>query len=148
MIDSRAAVERRAIGTPGCPPRRDQPVSALVAIGRDALERRGESDRERSRSLFLVFAVHLLEDVRALTHRRDDQRGHLDERDRPDQRGSRDTRSMPSRPRELALAARASPPPSSSAGRRSSIQTMAPVAVIDRVDLSESRAWSTPRWTR
>ena len=35
--------------------------------------------------MFLVFAIDLFENRRALPHRGDHQGGHLDERDRPDQ---------------------------------------------------------------
>ena len=51
----------------------------------DAFERLRRIGTGAKQVVFLVFAVDLFEYGGALTDRRDDQRGHLDERDRPDQ---------------------------------------------------------------
>ena len=72
-----------------------------------------------------------------------DQRRHLDQRDRPDQ-VEPCNRSTLSRP-PIRCGCNGQPAAQFVRWQKKSIQTIAPVAAIDRVDLSESRAWSTPR---
>ena len=68
-----------------------------------------------------------------------DQRRHLDERDRPDQREAvKQQHTFEPARSDVRLQRPARPPVCPLA--KSSSQTMAPVAAIDRVDLSESRA--------
>ncbi len=99
---------------------------------------RGESERRAKQVVLLIFAVHLFENSRALPHRRDHQRRHLDERDRPDQGVPVVHEHAIERPNLLDLQRPAGP--QFVRWQKKSSQTMAPVAAIDRVDLSESRA--------
>ena len=86
--------------------------------------------------MILIFAIHLLQYVRALANRRNDERRDLNEGDRLDQHGAM--------PKELSFQSDSAwsqrpPAPQSVCWQKRSIQTMAPVAAIDRIDLSDSR---------